>query len=68
VSSLVADAKMPTDFHDRSRIPLRWMIRECFDCHTGILFDMDMLKDNVGMNIDSENGTYVSVFCETNAT
>ncbi|KAJ3522696.1 hypothetical protein NM688_g8839 [Phlebia brevispora] len=27
-----------------SRIPLRWMIRECFNCNTGILFDARMLQ------------------------
>ncbi|THG96581.1 hypothetical protein EW026_g5276 [Hermanssonia centrifuga] len=27
-----------------SRIPLRWMIRECFECNTGILFDARMLQ------------------------
>ncbi|PSR75657.1 hypothetical protein PHLCEN_2v8948 [Hermanssonia centrifuga] len=27
-----------------SRIPLRWMIRECFECNTGIVFDARMLQ------------------------
>ena len=27
-----------------ARIPLRWMIRECFNCDTGILFDARMLQ------------------------
>ncbi|KAK1235171.1 hypothetical protein PQX77_001610 [Marasmius sp. AFHP31] len=28
-----------------ARIPLRWMIRECFKCETGIMFDADLLRD-----------------------
>ncbi|KAI1160795.1 hypothetical protein F5B18DRAFT_487154 [Nemania serpens] len=31
--------------HMLSRIPLRWMIRQCFDCNTGILFDMARLAE-----------------------
>lgn len=31
--------------HMLSRIPLRWMIRQCFDCDTGILFDMARLAE-----------------------
>jgi hypothetical protein len=29
--------------HMLSRIPLRWMLRQCFECDTGILFDTAML-------------------------
>ncbi|KAI1322168.1 hypothetical protein F5Y16DRAFT_52231 [Xylariaceae sp. FL0255] len=31
--------------HMLSRIPLRWMIRQCFECDTGILFDMAKLAE-----------------------
>ena len=33
-----------------ARIPLRWMIRECFKLDIGILFDMDMLENEVGLD------------------
>ena len=36
-----------------ARIPLRWMIRECFKTGTGIIFDAHMLKHEVGLDIDS---------------
>ncbi|KAF9786707.1 hypothetical protein BJ322DRAFT_667687 [Thelephora terrestris] len=35
--------------HALSRIPLRWMIRECFLAHTGIMFKTDGLKE-VGLD------------------
>ncbi|KAL5518743.1 hypothetical protein ACEPAH_426 [Sanghuangporus vaninii] len=35
-----------------ARIPLRWMIRECFRTKTGIIFDKDMLKKNIGLDTD----------------
>ncbi|KAJ3802202.1 hypothetical protein GGU11DRAFT_673408 [Lentinula aff. detonsa] len=35
-----------------ARIPLRWMIRECFKTNTGIMFDRDGLRD-LGMNPDA---------------
>jgi hypothetical protein len=28
------------------------MVRECFKCNTGIIFDPDMLRDDLGMDID----------------
>lgn len=31
--------------HKLAQIPLRWMIRQCFDCNTGILFDTTALAD-----------------------
>ncbi|KAI0542817.1 hypothetical protein GGR58DRAFT_452087 [Xylaria digitata] len=31
--------------HMLSRVPLRWMIRQCFECDTGILFDMARLAE-----------------------
>lgn len=31
--------------HALSRIPLRWMIRQCFECNTGILFDAVCLAE-----------------------
>ncbi|KAL0577269.1 hypothetical protein V5O48_004726 [Marasmius crinis-equi] len=34
-----------------ARIPLRWMIRECFKTNTGIMFDADLLRD-IGMDPD----------------
>ena len=38
--------------HSLARIPLRWMIRECFNLETGIIFDAHMLKHEVGLDID----------------
>ncbi|KAK7045885.1 hypothetical protein VNI00_007316 [Paramarasmius palmivorus] len=35
-----------------ARIPLRWMIRECFKTNTGIMFHTDLLKE-FGMNPDA---------------
>ena len=34
-----------------ARIPLRWMIRECFNAKTGIIFDAHMLKYETGLSI-----------------
>lgn len=31
--------------HMLSRIPLRWMLRQCFECETGILFDTASLAE-----------------------
>ncbi|GAP86702.2 hypothetical protein SAMD00023353_2000240 [Rosellinia necatrix] len=31
--------------HMLSRIPLRWMIRQCFECDTGVVFDMARLAE-----------------------
>ncbi|KAI0091262.1 hypothetical protein BDY19DRAFT_1086277 [Irpex rosettiformis] len=36
--------------HALARIPLRWMIRECFRCDTGITFDAVMLQQ-IGLNV-----------------
>ena len=36
-----------------ARIPLRWMIRECFRTKTGIIFDKDMLRKNIGLDADT---------------
>ena len=33
-----------------ARIPLRWMIRECFRCNTGIVFDAVMLQ-RLGLHV-----------------
>ncbi|KAG5341112.1 hypothetical protein C0989_011565 [Termitomyces sp. Mn162] len=30
--------------HSLARIPLRWMVRECFKANTGIMFDTDALR------------------------
>lgn len=38
--------------HSLARIPLRWMIRECFRTQTGIRFHSSLLP-NVGLNPDS---------------
>lgn len=38
--------------HNLARIPLRWMIRQCFILKTGILFHKDMFK-NVGLDPDT---------------
>ena len=39
--------------HSLSRIPLRWMIRQCFETKSGIIFDKDMLKSVVGLDADT---------------
>lgn len=39
--------------HSLARIPLRWMIRECFKVQSGIIFDAHMLKHEIGLDIDS---------------
>lgn len=38
--------------HMLSRIPLRWMLRQCFECNTGILFDVAALAEQ-GLDIDT---------------
>jgi hypothetical protein len=38
--------------HNLARIPLRWMIRQCFILRTGILFHKNMFKD-IGMDPDT---------------
>ncbi|KIM99414.1 hypothetical protein OIDMADRAFT_167003 [Oidiodendron maius Zn] len=44
--------------HMLSRIPLRWMIRQCFACNTGIIFDTSSLAD-VGIDVPSVWPTYI---------
>ena len=39
--------------HSLARVPLRWMIRECFKVNSGIIFDAHMLQHEVGLDIDS---------------
>ena len=39
--------------HTLARIPLRWMIRQCFLTNTGIIFDKDMLKSVMGIDADT---------------
>lgn len=36
--------------HMLSRIPLRWMIRQCFECNTGIIFDSASLAE-IGIDV-----------------
>ncbi|KAJ1323637.1 DUF2235 domain-containing protein [Microdochium nivale] len=36
--------------HMLSRIPLRWMVRQCFECDTGILFATDRLAE-LGLDV-----------------
>lgn len=38
--------------HMVSRIPLRWMIRQTFECDTGILFHTDVLAEH-GLDVDT---------------
>jgi hypothetical protein len=38
--------------HMLSRIPLRWMIRQCFECDTGIMFDTAALAEQ-GLDVES---------------
>ena len=40
--------------HSLARIPLRWMIRECFNLGTGIIFDAHMLKHEIGLDINAK--------------
>ena len=40
--------------HSLARIPLRWMIRECFNAHTGIIFDAHMLMNEVGLDMEMD--------------
>lgn len=43
--------------HMLSRIPLRWMLRQCFECDTGILFDPASLAEQ-GLDVFSLWPTY----------
>ncbi|TCD61534.1 hypothetical protein EIP91_008278 [Steccherinum ochraceum] len=36
--------------HALARIPLRWMVRQCFECNTGLIFDAVMLQQ-IGMSV-----------------
>lgn len=36
--------------HSLARIPLRWMIRECFRMKTGIIFDARLLHEEIGLD------------------
>ncbi|CAL1694110.1 unnamed protein product [Somion occarium] len=45
--------------HSLARIPLRWMIRECFRCNNGILFDAVQLQQ-VGLRVTTnDNGDLI---------
>jgi hypothetical protein len=39
--------------HSLARITLRWMVRECFKTKTGIIFDANMLRHEIGLDINS---------------
>ena len=41
--------------HSLARIPLRWMVKECFDANTGIIFDSHMLKHQIGLVMDNKD-------------
>ncbi|KAL0959660.1 hypothetical protein HGRIS_011362 [Hohenbuehelia grisea] len=42
----VGGGSVPNDTkHSLARIPLRWMIRECFKTNTGIMFDSEHLRE-----------------------
>ena len=43
---------LDTEKHSLARIPLRWMIRECFRTNTGIRFHSELLKD-IGLDPDT---------------
>jgi hypothetical protein len=49
--------------HTLARIPLRWMVRECFEAKTGLIFDMKQLREKVGLDIDFE--ARKCVFCSS---
>jgi hypothetical protein len=38
--------------HNLARIPLRWLVRECFRTHSGIIFSCDGLR-SIGLDPDS---------------
>jgi uncharacterized protein (DUF2235 family) len=44
--------------HMLSRIPLRWMIRQCFVCNTGILFDTADLAE-IGLDVPTLWPVYI---------
>ena len=49
---------MPNDTrHTLARIPLRWMIRECFQANTGIIFDAHALKHEIGLDMGESGPT-----------
>ena len=39
--------------HSLARIPLRWMVRECFKADTGIMFNSSALQEELGMDPSS---------------
>ncbi|KDQ53573.1 hypothetical protein JAAARDRAFT_61279 [Jaapia argillacea MUCL 33604] len=39
--------------HSLARIPLRWMVRECFRAKTGLIFDADLLLRRAGLDMAS---------------
>jgi hypothetical protein len=41
------------------------MIRECFNCHTGIIFDPDMLREKLGMDVDMHHQRFGTSSCES---
>ena len=43
--------------HTLARIPLRWMIRECFQAKTGIIFDARALKHEIGLDMETSGPT-----------
>ncbi|PWN31518.1 uncharacterized protein FA14DRAFT_127492 [Meira miltonrushii] len=45
--------------HMVSRIPLRWMLRQTFECNTGILFHTDVLAEH-GLDVETLWPKYVS--------
>ena len=46
--------------HALARIPLRWIIRECFRCDTGIMFDAAMLQQ-IGLGLSVSPAGAVSL-------
>uniref|UniRef100_A0A060TIY0 ARAD1D50578p n=1 Tax=Blastobotrys adeninivorans TaxID=409370 RepID=A0A060TIY0_BLAAD len=44
--------------HKLSRIPLRWMIRQCFECNTGIIFDTTALAET-GLDVHKVWPVYI---------
>ena len=40
--------------HSLARISLRWMVRECFRVEAGIIFDVHMLKHEIGLDIEKD--------------
>ena len=46
--------------HKLSQVPLRWMLRQCFECNTGILFNTEKLAEK-GLDVHTLYPVYTSL-------